>query len=180
MRRIFPILFLVAILLVKNSSTGLVPDNSFGSKTTNNADHCKSTCGVWRIGACAAPASSATQPQPGPCDAVSGTEKTICEDCINNQKGAYTALGCIPVSSPAAFISKVLKLSIGLVGGLAFLLILYGGFQVLTSSGEPEKLNTGKEIIFSAIAGLLMIVFSLIILRIIGYDILQIPQFIEK
>ena len=90
--------------------------------------------------------------------------------------GAYTALGCIDVS-PQGFISWLLQRIIGIAGGIAFLLILYGGFQILTSTGDPEKLTSGKDIVVSAIAGLLMIIFSVLLLRIIGVDILQIPGF---
>jgi hypothetical protein len=157
MRRIFPILFLVVILLVKNS-TVTVANGSPGGGGSSGRSGSKLTGNM--------------------CQGLTGIEYTECKACID-RGDAYTAFGCLN-TKPGPIISTILKWVIGIAGGLAFLLILYGGFQVLTSSGEPEKLNTGKEIIFSAIAGLLMIVFSLIILRIIGYDILQIPQFIEK
>jgi hypothetical protein len=45
----------------------------------------------------------------------------------------------------------------------------------MSSAGNPERLTGGKEIITSAIAGLLLIIFSTIILKIIGVDILKIP-----
>lgn len=103
-----------------------------------------------------------------------------CESCVfqDNTRGKYswTALGCVPVD-PQGFVSWLLGAVIGVAGGIVFLLILYGGFQILTSTGDPEKLNSGKEIIVSAIAGLLMIVFSVLLLKIIGVDILKIPGF---
>lgn len=99
------------------------------------------------------------------------------------QKNAYacdpateveTALGCVS-TDPSTFVGTLLGWAIGIAGGIAFLLIVFGGFQVVTSSGDPEKLNNGKEIIVSAMAGVLMIVFSVILLKIIGVDILHIP-----
>ncbi|MBI3956059.1 hypothetical protein HY339_02290 [Candidatus Gottesmanbacteria bacterium] len=75
------------------------------------------------------------------------------------------------------FVTTLLNFGIGIAGGIAFLLIIFGGFQILTSAGNPERLNAGKELISSAITGLLMIVFSVFLLRIIGVDILGIPSF---
>ncbi len=97
-----------------------------------------------------------------------------CKSCVNNQKGIWTAIGCIP-ANPQDFVARLLKLAIGIAGGIAFLMIIYGGFQIMMSSGNPEKLNSGKEVVTSAIAGLLLIVFSVVILKIIGVDVLGIP-----
>lgn len=88
-----------------------------------------------------------------------------------------TAIGCIDVSGPSVFVNTILNLAIGLAGGIAILLIIFGGFQILASSGNPEKVSAGKEMITSAIAGLLLIVFAIFILRIIGVEILKIPGF---
>lgn len=85
-----------------------------------------------------------------------------------------TAIGCIDISGPSEFVDTVLKLAIGLAGGIAMLLIIFGGIQILTSAGNPEKVKAGKEMITSAIAGLLLIVFSVFILRIIGVEVLDI------
>jgi Co/Zn/Cd efflux system component len=66
---------------------------------------------------------------------------------------------------------------IGIAGGIAFLLMIFAGFQIITSTGDPEKLNRGKEILTSAIIGLVVIVFSVFLLKLIGVDILQLPGF---
>ena len=73
--------------------------------------------------------------------------------------------------------NTILTYSIGIGGVVAFLLIVFGGFQIILSAGNPEKIKAGKEMITSAIAGLLLIIFSVFILRLIGYDILGIPGF---
>lgn len=102
-----------------------------------------------------------------------------CLDCVGSSptgENMWTAIGCIPVS-PQGLISSLLTFAIGIGGGIAFLMIVYGGFVMMTSSGNPERLTTGKEIITSAVAGLLLIIFSVVILKIIGVDILKIPGF---
>ncbi|OGF99449.1 hypothetical protein A2Y99_00240 [Candidatus Gottesmanbacteria bacterium RBG_13_37_7] len=88
----------------------------------------------------------------------------------------YTFIGCMS-TQPGEFTKSVLQLVFNIVGGIAFISILVGSFKVLTSGGNPEKLKSGKNIITSSIIGLLLVLFSAFILRLIGYDILKIPGF---
>lgn len=97
----------------------------------------------------------------------------LCRD----EKSINTAIGCIPVQDTNEFIGFILKWAIGIGGGIAFLLIIFAGFQIMTSAGNPERLQAGRELLTSAIAGLILLVFSVFILRIIGVDILQLPGF---
>lgn len=103
----------------------------------------------------------------------SGTEQEKCLTCFE-QEGVYTPFDCIE-TNPQKFVERILRIAIGVAGGIAFLMIIYGGFVTMTSAGNPERLTSGKEIITSAIAGLLLIIFSVVILRIIGVDILKLP-----
>lgn len=90
-------------------------------------------------------------------------------------QGLQTALGCIPTNDASSFVVWFLQFAIGIGGGIAFLLMVFGAFQIITSSGNPEKLKAGRETISSALMGLIMIIFSLFLLRLIGIDILKIP-----
>jgi hypothetical protein len=96
--------------------------------------------------------------------------------CGPNNSGVSTAIGCIPATS-AGFTSKLFSLSLGTAGGIAFLLIVIGGLQIQTSTGNPDRMNQGREIIEGAIIGLLLIILSVFILRVVGMDILGIPGF---
>ncbi len=82
-----------------------------------------------------------------------------------------TVLGNID-TTPEGLAGWVLSKGIGLAGGTAFLLMLFGGFKFLTSAGDPNKLQEATDVIMSAIAGLLMILFSVFLLRLIGVSIL--------
>ena len=93
----------------------------------------------------------------------------------NGGNGINTAIGCIPIDSGTSFAQWFLPRLLGMMGGIAFLLMLYGGFLMITSSGDPEKIKAGQETISSAIAGLVFAIFSLFVLRFIGIDILEIP-----
>ena len=74
-------------------------------------------------------------------------------------------------------VNTIVNYSTGIGGIIAFLLIVFGGFQIILSAGNPERVKAGKEMITSAIAGLLLIIFAVFILKLIGYDILKIPGF---
>lgn len=102
-------------------------------------------------------AAQAESPQPILCDS---------KDAIN------TAIGCIPITDTNAFLGFILGWAVGIGGGIAFLLIIVAGFQIMSSSGNPDRLKAGQELMTSAIAGLIMLIFSIFILRLIGIDIL--------
>lgn len=95
---------------------------------------------------------------------------------VDGSPGFKTAIGCIP-TNPDKLVQAVLTFVIGISGGLAFLLMLLGAFQMLTSAGNPETLNAGKDRFTQAIIGLLFVIFSVLLLQIIGVDILGLEGF---
>lgn len=144
-------------LLSNNCSSGYQPGNCPGDSLNN----CNKTY-TCISNPPPVPTPQTPTPNPNPCNPA-------------NPK-VWTALGCIPTGS-TEFVSWLLARAILLGGGLAFLLMIWGSFQVLTSSGDPQKLQNGKEVFTSAISGLLFIILSLFLLRLIGVDILKIPGF---
>ncbi|KKS03750.1 hypothetical protein A2W45_01070 [Candidatus Curtissbacteria bacterium RIFCSPHIGHO2_12_41_11] len=91
--------------------------------------------------------------------------------------GCETALGNIP-TSVGGFAQRVLNIAIGLAGGIALILMVIGSIRVLTSSGDQQKLAGGRDMIVAAIAGLLFLIFSFLILRFIGVTLFgAIPSF---
>ena len=92
--------------------------------------------------------------------------------------GINTAIGCIHVlGTPEVFLGDVLRWAVGIGGGIAFLLILYAGFMIMTAAGNPERLKAGQELLTSAISGLILLIFSVFILKFIGVDILGLCNF---
>ena len=90
--------------------------------------------------------------------------------------GVWTAIGCIHFD-PSGFGQDIFSFAFGIIGGIAFILLLAGAFTYLTAAGNPEQLQKGKERISSALAGLIFVILAIILLRIIGLDLLQIPGF---
>lgn len=87
-----------------------------------------------------------------------------------------TDLGCIP-SDPIGFAIKFYGIGLGLIGGVAMLSIIYGGYIILTSQGNPTRLSKGKSYIFYAIVGLLLGIFGFVFVQVLAGDILKIPGF---
>jgi hypothetical protein len=105
-----------------------------------------------------------------------GLPDQVGEIFCNGEKGINTAIGCIPIDENG-LLSFLLKWAIGVGGGIAFLLIVYAGFMIMSSSGNPERLKAGQELLTSAIAGVVLLIFSVFILNVIGVKILNIPGF---
>lgn len=88
-----------------------------------------------------------------------------------------TGLG-IPIKTrPEEFVKAIIGILLSLSGGIAVLIIMFSGYHLMVSRGDPEKVQGAKETITSAIVGLLFIIFSIVILQVIGVDILKIPDF---
>lgn len=126
--------------------------------------------------------SSAPSPTPTPTSGAPGPTRTP-----TPPSGATATPGGPPTTptgicgigqaNPANFVSGLFGCGISLVGGIAVLFVIYGGFVFLTSAGDPTKIRVGKEYITYAIVGLLLAIFTLVILQVIGLDILNIPGF---
>lgn len=109
------------------------------------------------------------------CGSSGGQQAPGCTDSVGNP-GIATAIGCIH-TNPTELVKDLLKFITGIAGGLAFLMMLLGAFQMLTSAGNPDTLNAGRERLTSAVIGLLFVIFAVLLLQIIGVDILKIPGF---
>lgn len=104
-----------------------------------------------------------------------GEQLSGCTDNTSNP-GIATAVGCIHTSL-AGFTADFMKFVVGASGGFAFLMMILGAFQMLTSSGNPETLSAGRERLTSAIIGLLIVIFAVLLLQIIGVGFLNLPSF---
>lgn len=112
------------------------------------------------------------------CSRMSSTtnEKAQCEACISNG-GYWSALGCFSGNVSEFITQKILGTGVGIAGGISMLCIMFAAFQMQTSSGNAEKIKKAQELLTNCITGLMVIIFSILILKIIGVDILKIPGF---
>lgn len=135
---------------------------------------------------CQQPEQCETAPTPLPksevtTDICRGDDK--CKECMYIGQSltlsgkTWTALGCIPADTLNNFVGWFLGKLIFVASGIAFLLMAFGALKIITSAGSPESIQAGKELITSSLAGLVFIILSLFLLKLIGVDILQIPGF---
>jgi len=87
-----------------------------------------------------------------------------------------TALGKIPVD-PLGFIMKLFSVILSIAGLGALILIVFSGYRLMISRGNPELIKSARETLTAAVVGLLFIVFSLVLLSIVAGNILKIPGF---
>jgi len=96
----------------------------------------------------------------------------------------YTMLGCIKISggfekegAVVGVIQFFLNIIFSIVGGVAFLSLIYGSFLIITSQENPEKLNYGKRVVYGAIVGLIFSLSSVFLIRFLASGVLRIPGF---
>ena len=95
------------------------------------------------------------------------TNTTSSDGCIE------TAIGCIP-ENMEGIVGELLNYATIIGGMVAVAMLAVGGFGLMTSAGDPEKLMNAKETINNALMGLALIVLSVFILELVGVDILGI------
>lgn len=91
--------------------------------------------------------------------------------------GIWTGIGCVKTTLTTFIQETVFGIGIGLAGLVALGCMIYSAFLLQTSQGNAEKITTAQDMMKSCIFGLLLIIFSVFILRVIGVNILQIPGF---
>lgn len=109
-------------------------------------------------------------------------EKQDCLDCLTSNNpvkkpGIWTAIGCVYPNTSDFIQQNLLGIGVSIGGITALLCIIYSAFMMQISQGNPEKIKKAQELLTSCITGLILIIFSIFILRLIGVSILGIPGF---
>jgi hypothetical protein len=99
-----------------------------------------------------------------------------CPGSSDTNPQIYTGLGCIPTST-SGFTSALLTFLAGTAGAISLVLMLVATIQIMTGGDNAEQVKKGRELFTGAVTGLLFIIFSVTLLRIIAGDIIQLPGF---
>lgn len=107
-----------------------------------------------------------------------GTSKSgsFPQTCTNGGAGIETALGCLPYETDG-FTSSLLLFLAGISGGITLIVMLMATIQIMTGGNNPEQVKKGKELFTGAVTGLLFIIFSVTLLKIVAGDIIKLPGF---
>jgi len=90
-------------------------------------------------------------------------------------------IGGIPIPSPFCYafgpagqitasglVFQIIQIALWVVGMLAVLFLIVGGYRYITASGNEEQVEGAKQTIFHAIIGLAIVIMSFVIVRIIA------------
>lgn len=112
-------------------------------------------------------------------DPVPSDKTTLCASgctlkegavCPNTRAGACRGSECVKLENPLnlkdkeisvpTILGNVIKGMLSIIGSLALLMIVWGGFQWLTSMGNPEKVKAGGKTMIWAAVGLFLVFAS--------------------
>jgi amino acid transporter len=71
-------------------------------------------------------------------------------------------------TSASALILRIINIALGVAGLVAVLFLVIGGFRYITSAGNEETAEQAKKIITNAIIGIVVIILSFVIVRVIS------------
>ncbi|OGM21461.1 hypothetical protein A2955_02560 [Candidatus Woesebacteria bacterium RIFCSPLOWO2_01_FULL_37_19] len=63
---------------------------------------------------------------------------------------------------------RAVSVVLALAGIALFIMLVLGGFKYLSSGGDPKALDSAKKTLTYAIGGMILLVLSVIVLRLIG------------
>lgn len=86
-------------------------------------------------------------------------------DSLNS---AVSGLSGGSIKDENGLVEQIVKIAVPLGIGCAVLLVVYGGYMLMSSQGNPDKLQEAKGVITNAIIGLLVVLLSAAILLLIS------------
>lgn len=87
-----------------------------------------------------------------------------------------TAVGDLHIEI-SEFTKTIFSLLLSISGAIILFIVLRSGYILMISQGNAEKVKEAQDRLTSAAVGLLFLIFSLVVLEVIGVDILHIPGF---
>jgi hypothetical protein len=101
------------------------------------------------------------------------SEPANAQFCNGNDpnSGINTAIGCLPLEKKA-LTEVLLNWSVGLSGGIAFILLIIAAIQITTAQGNPKQVASGQGLLTASVMGLVLISLSVVLLNFLGVNVL--------
>lgn len=107
--------------------------------------------------AVAVPAMAAT----GDANQTSAQEEA-CKGIGGTYNGTTCSVGTSNVD-PASIVKKIIEIFSWVVGAVAVIMVIFGGFRYVTSGGDNAKVTSAKNTILYALIGLIVVALSQVI-----------------
>ncbi|NIA02218.1 MAG: hypothetical protein GWP15_02440 [Nitrospirae bacterium] len=82
------------------------------------------------------------------------------KDKTEQQSQTYFGEGQNPIQE---FIIRIINFALTIIGSIAIIILIIGGFQMMFSQGNQQKLDEAKDIVKYAIIGLIVTLLSYVI-----------------
>ena len=92
-----------------------------------------------------------------------GSSIDIWDPLANQTEGGKISAG----SSIGDIVFSLIPIVLGFSGLILFVLLVFGGFQILTASGNQEAISKGKGMISNALIGFAIVFFAYWIMQLI-------------
>jgi|GEM_PF-348262 hypothetical protein len=93
--------------------------------------------------------------------------QTASTSVIDTSYGAYSS-GNYTLNDIMTIVINVSGWILGIVGSLALLMFVYGGFMFLISAGSSDKIGQAQKILVAAVIGLIIVFSSYMIIRFVA------------
>jgi len=91
---------------------------------------------------------------------------------IANQLGGTNSVNGLPnIVDTSTTLTNVVNILFGIIGAVALLMLVFGGFKYVTSGGESAKVNSAKNTILYALIGLTVCVLAVAIVNFIVFKL---------
>jgi hypothetical protein len=80
----------------------------------------------------------------------------------NDTGNAYPTSVAGDKLTPSQILGKIIEISLGIAFAIAVIMVIYGGFQYITSAGNEEKATSARKTLLYAGIGLVIILLSFV------------------
>ena len=75
----------------------------------------------------------------------------------------------VGINNLTDLVGLIISFVVPLAGVIMFLVILWGGFDLVNSQGNPEKVQSGQQKMTAGVVGFVLLVLSYFAAKLIGY-----------